>query len=527
VAAITEGLKARAAATFVLHGVTGSGKTEVYLRALAHCRDQGRQAIVLVPEIALTPQTVRRFRRRFERVEVLHSGMTEAARGRAWKRVREGGADVVIGPRSAVFAPVPALGLVVVDEEQEGSFKQQVTPRYHARDVALVRAKEVGAVVVLGSATPALETWHHAQEGRWPCLVLPERVAGRDHPSVRIVDITDADERPAREDHLGRTLFGLLEAALEDRGQAILFQNRRGFATSVACARCGHVMACPHCSVSLTYHRAGRSARCHLCGHGERLPPTCPECALPTMDLRGLGTQTVEDELARRLPRARVARMDSDTMVRRGAHEAVLGRFGRGEIDVLLGTQMIAKGLDFPNVLLVGVVLADTLLALPDFRSAERTFGLLAQVAGRAGRGEREGRVVIQTRRPDHPAIQHAAREDMAGFAERELADRRLFGYPPHRRLLRVILRARDEGALDAEAQRVREHLIAAAQHATQILGPAPPLLARIQGHARRHILVKALDHREIGRLVGAVRRLPRPARGVEITWDVDPLALV
>ncbi|MEZ6006628.1 MAG: primosomal protein N' [Planctomycetota bacterium] len=527
VQSLCDALDAGEAATFLLHGVTGSGKTEVYLRALAHAREQGRQAIVLVPEIALTPQTVRRFRRRFEHVAVLHSGMTESARAHAWQRVRQGEVDVVIGPRSAVFAPLPRLGLVVVDEEQEGSFKQQVTPRYHARDVALVRARDTGAVVVLGSATPSLETWHNAERGRWTTLVLPERVAGRSRPDVRIVDLGDPDERPPGRDHVGRTLFAHLQEALADKGQAILFHNRRGYATSVACPRCGHVLACSHCSVSLTYHRSGHSAICHLCGHGERLPPACPECALPTMDFHGLGTQTIEEELARRLPDARVERMDSDTMTRRGSHESVLERFGRGEIDVLLGTQMIAKGLDFPNVLLVGVVAADTLLALPDFRSAERTFDLLAQVAGRAGRGERGGRVVIQTRRPDHAAIRLAADEDMAAFAERELADRKLFGYPPHRRLLRVLVRARDEARADEHAQLARDALVAGAVNTTQILGPAAPLRAKIQGWHRRHVLVKATDHREIGRLLDVLRSLPRPPKGIEIAWDVDPLSLV
>ncbi len=526
VAAIADALDARTAATFLLHGVTGSGKTEVYLRALAHARDQGRQAIVLVPEIALTPQTVRRFRERFERVAVLHSGMTEAARGRAWQRVRRGEADVVIGPRSAIFAPLPRLGLVIVDEEQEGSFKQEVAPRYHARDVALVRARDAGAVVVLGSATPSLETWHHAQEGRWRTLVLPDRVLGRPHPDVRIVDLSDPDERPPGRDHVGRTLFALLREALADGGQAILFHNRRGYATSVVCPRCGHVVSCPHCSVALTWHRAGRSARCHLCDHGERLPEACPACALPALDFHGLGTQSIEEELVRRLPGTRVERMDSDSMTRRGAHEDVLDRFGRGEIDVLLGTQMIAKGLDFPNVLLVGVISADTLLALPDFRSAERTFGLLAQVAGRAGRGERGGRVVIQTRRPDHAAIRLAAEEDMAAFAERELADRRMFGYPPHRRLLRVIVRGRDEARADEQATRVRDALVAAGSATTQILGPAAPIHARVQGWHRRHVLVKALDHREVGRLVAAMHALARPPKGVEWAIDVDPLSL-
>ena len=518
-------LAARTYAPFLLLGVTGSGKTEVYLRAIEACHAQGRQAVVLVPEIALTPQTVRRFRARFERVAVLHSAQSEAERARTWRTVRAGGADVVIGPRSAVFAPLPRLGLVVVDEEHEGSFKQQNAPRYHARDVALVRAKALGAVVVLGSATPALETWKHAQDGKYALLRLPARVGARPLPEVQVVDLRAGDERARGGTHLGRTLELRLAEALKSGGQVILLQNRRGYATSVACARCGWVLTCRECSVGLTYHRAGHLALCHLCGHEALPPPACPDCALPGLKLRGVGTQTVEHELAQRFPGARVARMDSDSMQRREAYEEVLGRFGRGEIDVLVGTQMIAKGLHFPGVTLVGIVSADTSLVLPDFRSAERTFALVAQVAGRAGRGDEPGRVVVQTTLPGHPAIRCAATHDYEGFAAEELRDRAEHGYPPYRRLLRVVVRGPQQAAVERRAEETADRLRPLAR--LTVLGPAVPPVARVQGLLRRHLLVKAPASADIARALAALRGAPRPAGRTEEIWDVDPVGLL
>ncbi|MDF1702682.1 MAG: primosomal protein N', partial [Planctomycetota bacterium] len=513
--------------TFLLLGVTGSGKTEVYLQALERCVAQGRQGIVLVPEIALTPQTVRRFRGRFDRVAVLHSAMTDAERAKAWRRIRAGEVDVVIGPRSAVFAPVPRLGLIVVDEEHEGSFKQQNAPRYHARDVGIVRAKEAGAVVVLGSATPALESYRNATEGRYTLLELPHRIGGRSLPTVQIVDRGSEDERAFGKGHISRTLEIRIGEALKDKGQVILLQNRRGYATSVACPRCGWLLGCKHCDLTLTFHRHDGMARCHLCGHEERVPPNCPDCALPGPAMRGVGTQTVEEDLERRFPDARVARMDSDSMISRDDYEEVLGRFERGEIDILVGTQMIAKGLDFPNVILVGIISADTALALPDFRAGERTYGLLAQVAGRAGRGDADGRVVVQTLMPGHRSIALAAEQDYEKFATEALVDREAFGYPPFQRLLRVVLRSKNERALDARATETQQRIVAAATPETQILGPAVPPVPRVQGFYRRHIVVKAPGHRDIARVLESLRKAPRPKHGVDEAWDVDPLGTI
>ncbi len=527
VTALRLALEAGAFAPHLLLGVTGSGKTEVYLRAIDACVAGGRQAIVLVPEIALTPQTVRRFRARFERVAVLHSAMTEADRARAWRRIRRGEADVVIGPRSAVFAPVPRLGLIVVDEEHEGSFKQQNAPRYHARDVGMVRAKEAGAVILLGTATPALETWHNARAGRYALLRLPERVGGRPLPAVQIVDTRQPEERGRRGRNIGRTLEVRIREALRDRGQVILLQNRRGFATSVACPRCGWVLECIHCDVSLTYHKRDATALCHLCGHERRPPQACPDCALPMLRMHGVGTQTVEDELGLLFPEARVARMDSDTMATREAYEDVLGRFDRQEIDILVGTQMIAKGLHFPHVTLVGIVSADTSLVLPDFRSAERTFALVAQVAGRAGRGDAAGRVVVQTLMPDHAAIRRAADHDYEGFAEAELDDRKEHGYPPFSRLLRVVVRGPATPPVEERAAATGERLRRALAGRAPVLGPAEPGIARVQGLHRRHLLVKAPSHREVARALAALREAPRPRRGVEEIWDVDPIGLL
>jgi len=525
--AIAGALRKDAYAGFLLLGVTGSGKTEVYLRAIETCREAGRQTLVLVPEIALTPQTVRRFRARVPRTAVLHSAMTESDRATAWRAIRAGEADVVIGPRSAVFAPVPRLGLVILDEEHETSFKQQSSPRYHARDVGLVRARDAKAVVVLGSATPSLESYHNAHEGRLTLLELPERVESRSMPPVRVVNLASDGERRGAGTHLGRSLVDRLRATLSAKGQAILFLNRRGFSTSVSCPRCGFVLRCPHCDVSLTYHKHDALAVCHLCGHEERPPLACPECAFPALKHHGAGTQTVEQELRTTFPDATIARMDSDTMTDRGSYEAVLDRFGRGEVSILLGTQMIAKGLHFPNVTLVGVVSADTSLQMPDFRASERTFALIAQVAGRTGRGDAGGEVIVQTSKPDAPAIDLATRHDFAAFAALELAERKAFGYPPFKRLLRVILRGPTTEGILERGKELAQRLSDAKLPGVEWLGPATPQVARMQGLHRRHLLVKAETPTGIQRALAVLKAKPGPVGNVEEQLDVDPVGLL
>jgi primosomal protein N' (replication factor Y) len=513
--------------TLLLHGVTGSGKTEVYLRAIRECVAGGRQAIVLVPEIALTPQTVARFRGWFERVAVLHSALTDAERRRQWRSIRAGAADVVIGPRSAVFAPVPRLGLVVVDEEHEPSFKQQSAPRYHARDVAAERARRAGAVLLLGSATPSLESRLAAETGESELLPLPARV-GASLPRVEIVDLVEEERETKRSSMLSRRLVDLLRRALAEKRQAILFLNRRGFATSLWCGRCGTGASCPRCSVSMTLHRARGTLLCHHCGRETPPPDRCPGCGAPGVARLGAGTERLEDVVRAVLPGVRLARMDSDAMHDRDSYERVLGAFGRGEIDVLVGTQMIAKGLHFPGVTVVGVVSADTGLLLPDFRAAERTFQLVAQVAGRAGRsGDAAGRVVVQTCQPRHPALGFAARHDYEGFARAELAERRRYGWPPYTRLVRAVVSGRDERAArdrcGAIAAAVRESL---PPGAGEVLGPAPCGVARIRDRFRWHCIVKAADAPVQHAVVLQLARIPRRAAGTETVVDVDPVDL-
>jgi primosomal protein N' (replication factor Y) len=514
---------------FLLFGITGSGKTEVYLRAIERSLAEDRQAIVLVPEISLTPQTVRRFRERFDRVAVLHSAQPEAERRRWWKATRDGEVDVVVGPRSAVFAPVPRLGLIVVDEEHDTSFKQGRTPRYHARDVAVVRARLSDAVVVLGSATPSLESYRNAMEGKYRMLRLTERVGGGSLPPVEIVDMGREMRETKRFTHFSRRLRTVLSDARRDRRQSMLFLNRRGFSTLLLCRQCGEGLTCERCSVSLTYHQGLGRAVCHLCGHERRVPPDCPACGQPGLLHRGFGTEKVESEIAELYPEARVARMDSDTMTTRDSYERVLDSVGRGEVDILVGTQMIAKGLHFPEVTAVGVVDADTSLRLPDFRAAERTFQLIAQVAGRTGRSESGGRVVVQTFRPGQPAIEAAAAHDYQLFAEEELRQRRAFGYPPFGRLLLAVVSGKRAGAVVERSRRVADILAeAAGGPETRVLGPTTPPVERVKDRVRRQVLLKAPGPRPIARGVHALRReRERSYAGTEISLDVDPVSMM
>jgi primosomal protein N' (replication factor Y) len=526
--AAIEGLAAGQGA--LLFGVTGSGKTLVYLEAVRRVLAAGRGAIVLVPEIGLTPQTVSRLRGAFgDQVAVLHSGLSDGERADAWRLLRRGERRVAVGARSAVFAPVADLGIIVVDEEHEASYKNGESPRYHARDVAAVRARLEGATLVLGSATPALETMVRAGE-RLRLLRLPERIGARPLPPVELVDLRVA---PRVEGTGSVTWSEALDAAIVAtlaRGeQALLLLNRRGYAAFLHCPDCGEVWQCPRCSISLTVHTAPAGLRCHYCGHEEPLPWTCRTCANPVQQMRGVGTQQLERVLAERYPTARLARMDLDTTSTKWSHQRILGRVESGEVDLLLGTQMIAKGLDFPNVTLVGVVDADVGLYLPDFRSAERTFQLLAQVAGRAGRGPKGGRVLVQTRHPGHHALVWAALHDTEAFLAQERALRDAPPYPPATSLVNLIVSGSDEAATGRRGAELADWCTALVERyglPIAILGPAPCPLARIKDRWRWHVVLKGPSE-ALGRVVRyAARRLPR-GKDVRVVIDRDPVSMM
>ncbi len=516
--------------SILLHGITGSGKTEVYIRAIDEVIRFGRQAIVLVPEISLTPQTRQRFRSRFDRVAVLHSHLSASERHWHWQRIARGDVQVVVGARSAVFAPTPHLGLIAVDEEHDASFKQDNAPRYHARDVALFRCQVEHVPLVLGSATPSLETWHKAQVGEFQLIPLPRRVLDRPLPVVSAIDLrTETHSRHSR-GAVSRQLHSAIGEALKEGGQVILLLNRRGFSTSIQCPACGFVARCPHCDIALTHHRQGERAVCHYCDHEIAAPTSCPECQFAGIRFGGFGTQRLEAEIKARFRDATVLRMDSDAMQRPGSHEEALARFRAGEVQILLGTQMIAKGLDFPNVTLVGVVNADTALHFPDFRAAERTFQLVTQVAGRTGRGEKGGRVLVQTFSPEHVAIQAAMRHDFCAFAERELPVRREYGYPPFSQMIRVVVRGPSESATGHFAESIAERLRAAntvAGASVRILGPAPAPIAKLRGHHRFHLLLQSVDGKLLRSLIRDATREAKPPEGVLWAVDVDPLAML
>ena len=537
---ITEAIEARRFETFLLHGVTGSGKTEVYIAALKRVRAQGRTGIILVPEIALTPQTVRRFRAHFgDEVAVLHSRMSDGERYDTWRQLRAGRYPIVIGPRSAVLAPLANLGLIVVDEEHERSYKQfNPAPRYHARDVAVYRAYLNGAVCVLGSATPSLESYLNARSGKYTLLEMRRRApaVGRTParlPSVRLVDLRHT--RLTNGNPLAPPLTRAIAQRLERGEQVILLQNRRGFAPVLECAECGWSPHCPHCSVTLTYHKVQHQLRCHYCGYATRHPGTCRQCGAAALEPLGIGTQRVEEALRALFPEARVLRMDLDTTRGRRAHHRLLDRFARGEADILLGTQMVAKGLDFPRVTLVGVVNADTGLLLPDFRADEHTFQLLMQVAGRAGRADRPGEVLLQTRNPDHRVFRYLLRHDYVGLARELLAERRQLGYPPYARLAVVECSGPDEARVAELARSWTEHFQQvchqhAGGHLIDTLGPTPALHERLKGRYRYHVLVKV--PRRTGApplqplLRQALETFPPLPRAYRLTLDIDPAGL-
>ncbi len=523
-AQLSPALQAEGFAPFLIHGATGSGKTEVYLAAIEEVVARGREAIVLVPEISLTPQTIRRFRRRFDHVAVLHSHLSDAERHRHWQSIAAGEVQVVVGARSAIFAPTRRLGLVVVDEEHESTFKQETTPRYHARDLAVKRAQMEGVPVLLGSATPSLESWFNSERGRYTRLTMPTRVGSRPMPHVEIVDLR---HEKIGAGGLSEPLRQAIEDALAGGGQVILLLNRRGFHTFVICPRCGAVVKCHACDVAVTYHRKSHILLCHTCDAERACPGACPGCGAPELHYGGIGTERLEREIQAAFPDAVTRRMDSDTMRAHASHERVLTEFHAGKAQILLGTQMIAKGLDFPNVTLVGVVNADIALHLPDFRAAERTFQLVAQVAGRTGRGDRPGRVIVQTYAPDHPAIAAAARHDFASFAHHELPERAKFGVPPYGRLVRVIARGPVESAVSSYIEKLAVAFRQESEPSVRLLGPAPAPILKIRHNYRFHLQLRCANSKPLRALVNLVPPRYPPPHGVELAIDVDPLAML
>ena len=513
----------------LVHGVTGSGKTELYSRLAARAVKSGRDALVLVPEIALTPGVAAVFRARFgDRVAIQHSGLSVGERHDQWQRIRRGDVDVVVGTRSAVFAPLPRVGLIVVDEEHDASYKQDESPRYNGRDVAVVRGRQSGALVVLGSATPSMESYSHAKRGRYEMVTLGRRVLDRPLAAVRTVNMRDEFAETGPDHVLSRALSDAIQARLDRREQVLLLLNRRGYSTSVLCRQCGATLDCPNCSVSLVVH--GRSlAVCHYCNHARRVPRTCASCGGPFLELIGHGTERVEAEVRAAFPLARVARLDRDTVRHRGAAADVLAKFGDGDVDVLVGTQMIAKGHDFPRVTLVGVISADVGLGLADFRAAERTFQLLTQVVGRAGRGESPGEAIIQTVYPDHYSIQLACRQDYAAFFDEEIAFRRAMHYPPVVALINGIVRGPDHaGAMAAAGELVRSIRSRMTDRSLTVLGPAPAPVARLKGEHRAQFFLKCAPSAR-NRMRAAVRDALRDHTDLRrrITIDVDPLSIL
>jgi primosomal protein N' (replication factor Y) len=513
----------------LVHGVTGSGKTELYARLTEHTMRAGRRALVLVPEIALTPGVAAAFRARFgDRVAIQHSGLSDGERHDQWQRIRRGDIDVVVGTRSAVFVPLPDIGLIVVDEEHDASYKQDESPRYNGRDVAIVRGRQQRALVVLGSATPSMETYSHATRGRYELLTLERRVMDRPLASVRTVDMREEFAEVGPEQIVSRALCQAIGERLERREQVLILLNRRGFSTSVFCRQCGATMECPSCSVSLVVHGRGRAV-CHYCNHARQVPRTCQNCGGPFLELLGYGTERVEAEVRRLFPAARVARLDRDTARRKGAAAETLARFGDGDLDVLVGTQMIAKGHDFPRVTLVGVISADVGLGLADFRSAERTFQLLTQVAGRAGRGNTAGEAIILTVFPGHYSVELACRQDYPAFFAQELAFRRAMRYPPVVALINGVVRASsDRDAMSAAGDLVERIRGAGGQGSFVVLGPAPAPLARLRGEHRAQFFVKGPPsaRAEMRAAVMAALR-ERPDLRRKTTIDVDPLNIL
>ena len=543
---------------FLLHGITGSGKTEVYLQAIKRVLKKDKDTILLVPEISLTPQTVERFRERFgEKVAVLHSRLTAGQRFEEWKKVKEGRCPIVVGARSAVFAPVKKLGLLIIDEEHETTYKQEDVPRYNARDTGIARAREAGAAVILGSATPSLESFYNASKNRYKFLELNERVDGKMLPGTTIVDMREELKSRKRFSVFSRMLEEAMGERLKRKEQIILFLNRRGFSTFIHCRKCGFVFKCRRCSIALTHHSGKRELICHYCGYSAPYTEICPQCKGAYLGYSGTGTQKVESETARLFPAARIERMDTDTTAKRGSHRRILSAFKRGELDILVGTQMIAKGLDFPRVTLVGIIMADTALNLPDFRAQERTFQLLTQVSGRAGRGERKGEVIIQTFAPENYAIVASSRHDYAAFYKKEITYRRELGYPPFLHLIHLTLRGTKEDKVVQTIQKLAFKLTqakacgypaaalkglpepgkgnsdttqpksAADNYKIEVLGPAASPIPRIRGKFRWSIVLKTPTAIQGTQLLESVLKGFKIPPDLKLKVDVDPLGMM
>ena len=531
---IVDAMRRKEFETFLLRGVTGSGKTEVYLQAIESALELGRNAILLVPEISLTPQTVGRFVARFgQRIAVLHSGLGRGERSDEWRRAQQGHVRIVVGARSAIFAPLPKVGVIVVDEEHDGSYKQGDVPRYHARDVAIMRAKLAGAVCVLGSATPSVESYYKSEQGKFARIELPERATAAPLPEVQLVDMRVETREVGGQVILSRLLEREVAARVAAGEQVILLLNRRGFAPFVLCPKCGWVDECDNCNVSFTYHARGGYLSCHYCNAREEVPTLCAECGFRPLLFLGTGTQKVEDFLMRAFGGARIERMDADTTSGKGGHAKILGRFADGAIDILIGTQMVAKGHDYPGVTLVGVINADTGLGIPDFRAAEQTFQLLTQVAGRAGRGQRPGKVIIQTYRPNHYAIRAAARHDYLAFYEREIVGRSQAAYPPLRRMANLAIEAKDplmaEKAMAVLHRVVREQIVAHGYRGLEILGPSPAAVYRVKKKYRWNLGLLSKSAKRLNLLARDTRTLfgeLRQMGDVLLKVDLDPYGI-
>ena len=527
---ITRQLESDQHRTFLVHGITGSGKTEVYIRAIQKVVEYGRQAIVLVPEISLTPQTRQRFRARFKRVAVLHSHLTSAQRAWHWQQIKEGRVDVIIGARSAVFAPTRRLGLIILDEEHDGSFKQDKAPRYHARDVSRFRAQAEKVPLILGSATPSLESWQRCVDGIDTLVSMKKRVLDLPLPDVATIDLRVDFGGRLKRGPLSLKLRQEIRKAIQDGGQVILLLNRRGFATRIQCPKCGHVEYCPDCSIPLTHHRSGNKAVCHYCDHQVPEPTECSKCFSPAIYFSGIGTQKLEQEVIAAFPEFPVMRMDTDTMKRPGSHEKALAMFRSGETKILLGTQMIAKGLDFPNVTLVGVVNADSTLHFPDFRAAERTFGLVTQVAGRSGRGHKGGRVLVQTFSPEAPPIVAATRHDYIGFASTELPSREVLGYPPFGWMARIVIRSEVQIRAEEMAKHIAEQIELSRDRLgmqVEILGPATAPVEKLRGKYRFHIQLQSPESGVLQRVLKEAQNHIKDIDEVQWIVDIDPLDML